>query len=43
MEVDAILSPRLAPFHKHELSPVQRMEGMGDPEQLRRIGQIACS
>nr|WP_258875870.1 hypothetical protein [Paraburkholderia sp. BL27I4N3] len=43
VEVDAVFSPRAAPFYKREFSSVQRMEGMSDPKQLFRIGQIACS
>jgi hypothetical protein len=43
VEVDAVLSPSVTPIHKREFSPIQRMEGMRDPEYLCLIVQSACS
>jgi len=40
---DAVHTPSQAPVHERELAPVQRVEGMRDPEELRLISQIACS
>jgi hypothetical protein len=41
--VHTVLTPGQAPVHQRELAPVKRMEGVGDTEELRPIGQIACS
>jgi len=43
VKIDAILSPGVAPIDQRELLPEKWMEGMSDLENLRSIGQLACS
>ena len=43
IEIDAIFPPSLALIDQCELLPVERVEGMRDPKDLRLFGQLGCS
>ena len=43
VEVNAVLAPIVAIRHQRELTPAERVEGMGDLERLAGTAQIGCT